>query len=518
MTSYASTDDALRYWARADPTKPYIVRSGEQFTYAEVDEWVDRVATWLVANGVTPGDRVGLIGWNSVEWVIAGLATLRASGVYAAIGERSVAGEIVYLTDFTDTRKVFVADSHRAVVDEALAAGARFDILPLSHVLALRHGLKQPFIRPERAASEVAAIIYSSGSTGMPKGVAHSMESILAFCQEWSMMEPALSRSGRILAVLPLAPMGGFFNSYVRAGVVGSTAYLMPKFDEREALKLLTEEKCDSLMSPPIIFQRISALPEFASADLSTLTYAIIGGAPVPLDEFDKWFARGAALRQCYGQTESGGHFSVMPTALARENRAGCGAGSIYRQFRIARTDGNPCAPGESGEVLMRGPGMMIGYWENEEATAKTIQNGWIHTGDLGCIDENGILTITDRIKEIIITGGFNVGPTEVENVISEINDIDEVAVVAVPDKDYGEGIGAVVRLKSDCTVDDIIAHCRSRLAGYKVPRYILVVDEELPRTPGKGNHARAEIRKRFGAALAAAEVFRKSSSQAAAG
>jgi fatty-acyl-CoA synthase len=336
----------------------------------------------------------------------------------------------------------------------------------------------------------------------MPKGVALSMRSLVSIMHEWAISDPALAHGTRILCVLPLNPMGGFINSILRASVVGGTVYLLPKYDEHKALRLLTQERCKTLMATPLIFQRISALPEFKQADLSSLTYAIIGGAPVPLDEFDKWFAQGASLRQVYGSTESGGHFSVMPVESARQNPAGCGRGNIHRKFKIAHSDGTECGPNEDGEILVRGPGVMEGYWNNQEATDACLRNGWLHTGDLGRVDESGILTVTGRIKEVIITGGYNVGPSEVEAVLTEHGAVEEAAVLAVPDQTYGEAIGAIIYARKLVTAAEIVAHCRTVLTDYKIPRYILILSKPLPRTE-QGKFAKAEMRQTHGEALA---------------
>lgn len=503
MTDYSSTDDALRWWAASEPATPFIVFEGDTVTFAEADAWVCRVAAYLSNKGVRPGDRIGVVGGNSIEWAIASLAILRTGAVHAALSERSMPPELHALTASTDTRVVFAADSHMDRMKEASQMGAGAKLLPLTDVTAARHGHEHSrFERPDIDSSEVASIVYSSGSTGMPKGVALSMRSLLSIMHEWAISDPAMGHGTRILCVLPLSPMGGFINSVLRAAVVGGTVYLLPKYDEHKALGLLTREKCNTLMAPPLIFQRISALPEFNQADLSNLTYAIIGGAPVPLDEFDKWFARGASLRQCYGSTEAGGHFSVMPAEGARKNPAGCGQGNLYRKIKIARQDGTRCQPNEDGEILVRGPGVMEGYWNNTEATGAVLRDGWLHTGDLGRADENGILTVTDRIKEVIITGGFNVGPTEVEAALMELQGVEEAAVVPVPDRTYGEGIGAIIYAIRSLTVAEIVEHCRARLANYKVPRYILIVDQRLPRSE-QGKYAKVEIRKSYGEALA---------------
>jgi fatty-acyl-CoA synthase len=503
MPEYSSTDDSLRWWAAVEPHKAFVVFEGDTLSYAEADAWVDRAAALLLRLGVQRGERVGVVGGNSLEWVISSLAALRIGAVHAALSERAVGTELKAMTATTETRFVVVAGSHLERLHEAQRLGAPLRLLPMEEIAPLRRSNETVRInRPEIDSDEIAAICYSSGSTGTPKGVALSMRSLVSIMHEWALSDPALAYGTRILAVLPLSPMGGFINSILRACVVGGTAYLLRKYDEHKALKLLIEDRCKTLMATPLIFQRISALPAFQNADLSSLTYAIIGGAPVPLDEFDKWFARGAALRQVYGSTETGGHFSVMPAEGARTNPAGAGRGNIYRKIKILRPDGTQCNPNEDGEITVGGVGVMSGYWNNKEATEATLRNGWVHTGDLGRVDNDGILTVTGRIKEVIITGGYNVGPNEVEDALTRFDGIKEAAVLPVKDVVYGEAIGAIVYATADRSIHEIVIHCRQFLADYKVPRYILTLDTPLPRTE-QGKFDKVQMRKVYGEALA---------------
>jgi len=506
----ASTDDSLRCWAHVTPQKPFVVCDKDALTYAEADSWVDRVAGHLLSIGAKPGDRVGVVGQNSLEWIVASLAIFRVGAIHTGLYDRYMAQELTNAADLTDMRAVYAADTHMDRMQGVARRRPSMDVLAMSDVTGCRAGYSEHFERPEVDMHSVAAIVLSSGSTGMPKGVAISMSSILSVAHEFALVDyRAYGKDGRNLMPLPLAPMGGFVSKVLRTLVVGGTCFVMRKFDEREALRLLTEEKCSSLIAAPQIFQRISALAEFKEADLSTLSHAAIGGAPVPLDEFDKWLAQGAVLHQVWGSTESGTFPTVISAEAARKDPTICEIGAIYRKIRIARRDGTLCAPNENGEILVSGPGVMEGYWNDEEATKAVLRDGWYHTGDLGTKDEHGILRITGRIKEIIITGGYNVGPFEVERALEEIDWVLEAAVIGVPDQKYGEGVGVVVRTSAEGSVAEIVAHCRSRLAGYKVPRYVLIVHEPLPRTESKGNLAKGAIREKFGQMLASAAVDR---------
>jgi fatty-acyl-CoA synthase len=501
MTDYSSTDDGLRWWALHDPDKRMIVCGPDTVTYGQADAWVDRAAHYLASTSIQIGDRVGFIGSNTIEWCIAAFAAFRVGAVVAPISERSVAHEVLALIGVTDTRLVMFGETHRDMM--AAVAGQRPDLIvrSLDDVMALRAGEPARFDRPDVDNDLVAAVIYSSGSTGMPKGIALTMRALIDLVEEWMLTDPCMGREMRTLATTSLAPMGGFVDKVMRASVVGGTVFLMPKFDERAALELLVNERINSLLTVPLIFQRISALPEFASADLSALANAGVGGAPVPIDELKKWHLKGVPLRQIYGSTESGSQFAAMPVAEAFKRLYQVGRGNMFRQVKVVRPDGTQCEPDEDGEILVRGPSLMVGYWGNQEATDAVLRDGWLHTGDLGRMDKDGYFSVIDRIKEVIISGGYNIGPTEVETALLALDGIAEAAVIPVPDQTYGEGVGALVRLTAPLTIEQIVSHCRSRLSGYKVPRYLLVIDEALPRGE-QGKYSKMTMRKKYGPAL----------------
>jgi fatty-acyl-CoA synthase len=263
---------------------------------------------------------------------------------------------------------------------------------------------------------------------------------------------------------------------------LGCAFYLDSVFEPAKALRMITEEKINAFGGVPTLFERVAALPEFETADLSSLKLATVGGARVSRALLDAWQAKGVVLRQIYGQTEAGGNASIMPRHLALEQPEQCGWGGVFSELVIQAPDGRRCAPGEVGEILFRGPGMMQGYWNNPEATAVAIRDGWLHTGDLGMVDEQGLLTFVDRIKDLIISGGLNISAAEVERAVSEFPGVEEVVVIAAADAKFGETPMAVVYAPGGLDVPALVEHCNDRLADYKVPRYVVVEPEPLPR------------------------------------
>jgi fatty-acyl-CoA synthase len=206
---------------------------------------------------------------------------------------------------------------------------------------------------------------------------------------------------------------------------------------------------------------------------------------------------KGIVIRQIYGQTECGGNATIMPEALAREAPEKCGWGGPFTTLVTVRPDGSRCDPGEVGEILIRGPGQMQGYWNNPAATAEALRDGWLHTGDLGVLDERGLLTFVDRMKDIIISGGLNISAAEVERAVAEFPGVEEVLVIAAPDPKFAETPMAVLYANAAIDVPALIAHCNSRLADYKVPRYVVVEPEPLPRL-ATGKLSKPAVRARY--------------------
>ncbi|WP_257890812.1 AMP-binding protein [Rhodococcus sp. USK10] len=342
-----------------------------------------------------------------------------------------------------------------------------------------------------------AAIVFTSGTTGKPRGVIFTHATIAGEMHEWLLMEPIQQNGLRPVLVLLLFTTAGIIWGISRVVLHGGTLFLQPKFEPSEALRILSEEKANTLTGPPILFEQIAKAPGFVDADLSHMVTAHVGGARVPVGLLHKWQARGVALRQIYGQTEIGGSATAMPRDEASEHPDKCGWGGIFTKIRVVDAEGNDLPPHETGQILLRGPGMMPGYWCNEEATRATLVDGWIQTGDLGTLDENGYLTFVDRLEDMIISGGLNISPAEIEAVINQIPGVEEVAVISVGDAKFGETPAALVRISSEMKESEVVGYCNERLADYKVPRYVVFMDEPLPRMPS-GKIAKRQLRDTF--------------------
>lgn len=489
--------DALTWWARTVPDQPAIDLSGDLCTYAELDSWSDGVAAALRDSDIGPGDRVGIVGANSLEWCAAAIGAWKVGAIVCGFNQRFLAGELAALAELCEPSVVYADESHLDRLAGVTATREQLTTKGFQTVTALRGG-DHP-VTPYRAADpeEPTSIVFTSGTTGTPKGVVFNHRTIAGIMQEWSLAEPVGPRDLRILLVLPMFTAAGVVWGLSRTVVQGGTLYLQPGFDPPTALRLLEEKRVTTFTGPPILFEQISRVPGFEDADLTHLTTAWVGGARVSVSVLEKWRPRGVALRQIYGQTEIGGTGLAMSAAGAIEHPDRCGWGGIFTRVRVVDEDDNDREPGEVGEILLRGPGMFPGYWRNDEATERALRGGWLHTGDLGTLDENGLLAFVDRMGEMINSGGLKISPVEIESVIAQLPGVAEVAVIAVPDAKFGETPAAIVH--ADETLDPlaVIEFCNCRLADYKVPRYVILHEDPLPRM-ASGKIAKRDLRKAY--------------------
>jgi fatty-acyl-CoA synthase len=332
------------------------------------------------------------------------------------------------------------------------------------------------------AADGLAVIAFTSGSTGQPKGSLLTHQAIMCALFEAALLEPAVLRC-RALDVVSLAYLGGLVNSFLGPLVFGGSVVLVPKWDPALALELVERERVTAMSCTTIFYERMADDPSFATRDLSSVTLAIAGGSPVPVTLLQQWQSRGVVVRQGYGLTEGCSLVSLPSEDLAIAHPDVAGVGGILRTVRVVDEQGQECAAGEPGQIVIRGPGIAAGYWQDPDTTAHEFAGGWLHTGDVGTMEAGGGLRVVGRTKDVIISGGINIYAAELERVISEIDGVTEVAVIGVADDEFGETPAALVVATRPISGAEVVEHCRTRLATYKAPRYVEIVDEPLPRT-----------------------------------
>jgi fatty-acyl-CoA synthase len=474
---------------RADA--PAAVFKGRRLTWAELDRQADALAARLQDLGVAKDDRIGCLLDNRMEWVVAWCAAFKAGATLVPLNPRYGDVELKEIAALVDCRVIVSLAAHVARIDPAIAGRAGNDqavhLFPMDGVLPplpfddATAGGGQPQ-RVEVSAEDIAVITFTSGSTGRPKGAMLSHGAIQA-------VDASIVRAyrytceERVLLLAPFAFTGGVISVYSPAYIAGGCTYIAESPDPDRALETIVEERITAVTGVPILWERMAASPRFESADLGSLTAAATGGAPVPQSLLKRYLDKGVRIRQVYGCTESSGLISAPDETQALDKPWACGTPLPSVELRVVDDEGRPCTAGEVGEFVARGDQMFSGYWKDPQATADAWRNGWYHTGDLGRIDEDGHVQVTDRKKNMVISGGVNIYPAEVERTMSALDGVTEVLAFGIPDADWGERLVAVVHGDASLEAATLMARCRTALGAYKTPKEILVSLRPLPRT-----------------------------------
>ena len=466
---------AIAWWAKNRPDITALSLGGDRLTYCDYAAWSDRIAYWLIAQGLAPGDRVNICAPNSLEYCALTMGVMRAGAIAAPLNIRYTTHELAEIIDDHRPVMIFAGDDETAKV-----TGQGVPVQSISIISRFRQGGAVTIERDLDPDASVV-IISTSGSTARPKGVMFSHRTMLSYVAGYALEESALAEGGGVIIVAPLATSAGMVQ-LVHYTAMGCSLFMEPHFTPERYLRILVEEKIAGFGGVPTFFERIATVPGFAEADLSNLKIATTGGSRVSRALQETWAAKGIVIRQIYGQTECGGNATMMPANLAAAMPEKCGRGGIFTELRIIDADGVTLPAGQPGQILIRGPGTMIGYWNNPTATAEVLKDGWLHTGDIGMLDDDGLLTFVDRMKDLVISGGLNISAAEVERAVSEFPGVEEVAVIAAKDARFGETPLAVVYGRKPIDVKLLIAHCNERLADFKVPRYVAFESQPLPR------------------------------------
>ena len=495
----ATVGSALNWWAKTKGDHVAIRLGADQLTYRELDQWTSRVARRLADEGVKPGDRVGLLSPNVLQWPVIALAILKTGALLVPFNSRLKAAEIRKIADESGMTAMVAAPNQVPAAEQARNLGRDFMLLEFATIDELRDGDPDDY-RAHRGIEDPIAVIFTSGSTGLSKGVILTNQTLLGIVLENTLTEEGFHPGTVTLLVLPLAFTPGLVYGLLATTVLGGTLIIEPDLNASRAVKLIEEHKVRALFGVPVIFESLSRAPEFESADLSSLQTAIVGGAAVPSDLLRRWADKNVLLRQIYGMTEAGGVATATLKAEALDHPDSCGSGSIFTEVCVMNDDGSLAEPGQQGELVVRGPGVTPGYWNDPESTAAAIRDGWLRSGDLGVGDGEGRITFVDRLKDLIISGGINISPVELEATIGTLDGVEEVAVIAAPDPRWGETPAAIITVSEGSEGLDeaaVIAHCENQLSDYKVPRYVVLRSDPLPRLPS-GKIAKRVIREEY--------------------
>jgi fatty-acyl-CoA synthase len=467
--------EVIAWWAGERGEARAIVFAGKPVTFSELHRWTDAVASYLVEAGIEQGDRVGIFAANALEWCIAAYGIVKAGAILVPLNYRYQSDEVTSVAADCSPKIVFTDEARGGRLAQVEAT-----IIPLSKIAELRDCDADKIAYPYDPDATIV-VAYTSGSTAKPKGVMFSHRTMLAYAFESTLNWPVLRVGAKSLNIPPLYTGGGTIQ-LMHFMILGMTSFIEPEFNPERALDLLIEERMEILCGVPTFLEWIAKSPKFAEADLSFIKLSAVGGARVPLELQKIWLAKGVVVRQLYGLTEGGGNTSIMPAEGALDHPEQCGRGGIFTKHRIVDEHGVDCPPGVPGEIWVRGPAVMKGYWNAPEATAAAIVDGWLRTGDVATMDEHGNMQIIDRLKDMIISGGLNIWPLDIEAVIGGLEEVEEVAVIGVHDERFGETVMAIIRSNGGLQVEDVIDWCNQKLADYKVPRYVVVQQEPLPR------------------------------------
>jgi fatty-acyl-CoA synthase len=505
-----ANDNGLGYWmtrrAALSPERTAVVFDEQSRTYAEFDREINRAAHALRALGVNHGDRVAYLDLNHPRFFVTMFAAAKLGAIFVPLNFRLTAPELSFIIQDAGVHTLVHDEMFAPVIDairdeigvrNLVCPVARDGVRAWSDVL---HDQRDSALDNQVDADEVAVIMYTSGTTGRPKGAMLTHANFL-----WNNISALLGydtlADDRTLVVAPLFHIGGLNVTPLLAFLKGATVVLERSFDPTRVLELIPRQRITTMFGVPAMFLFMSQHPAFAATDLSTVRSLICGGAPVPEALIRLYGERGISFAQGYGLTETAPFASLVPSDRALDKVGSAGVPPFFTDVRCVDDRDEQVPAGERGEVVVRGPNVMKGYWNRPEATAEAIRNGWFHTGDVGVMDDEGFLYIVDRKKDMIISGGENVYPAEVEDCIYKHPDVAEVAVIGVPDQRWGETVCAIVVAKpgTSPTEQDIKDFSKDKLARYKQPHTVVFTDV-LPRNPA-GKVLKFELRERFGGA-----------------
>lgn len=499
--------------ARKYSEREAIVDGTERITYKQLDGMVNALAHGLRGLGIGRGDRVGLFMPNTKEFISVYFAVLRLGAIIVPINPRLTAAEVAYIADHSGAKALIVHDLLFPVVKDAQlpAETVRMktgqendDWLSLDNVAKTAH---TEDIICELKDDDEATILYTSGTTGKPKGVLFTYRNIISVAV-MICIEMEMNPESRILHMMPLSHSAPLHLFLVSGTYVGATHVVAPTFTPDLLLQLVSREKITHFFGAPVAYLLTAKHPELDQYDLTSMRHWVYGGAPLGAQEIN-WVRQrlGADNLICvYGLTEAGPNGTLL-TAKEHDVKAGSvGRRAAHNcEVRIVDEQGNDTRPGEIGEIVLRGEGTMKGYYHNPDATSETLKNGWLYSGDMAKRDEDGYIWIVDRKKDVIISGGVNIYPNEIEEILRSHPAIADLAVVGVPHEEWGESVKAFIMLKESAEgidlsqLDRLAAECKrfleGRLASFKIPRlYEAVAD--LPRN-ATGKVLKAELRKR---------------------
>ncbi|UXY23107.1 o-succinylbenzoate--CoA ligase [Streptomyces cynarae] len=485
--------------ARKTPHRTALIHGDRSVTYAELYERTTRLAHTLRARGVRRGDRIAYLGPNHPAYLETLFAAGTLGAVFVPLNIRLAGPEIAYQLADSGAKALVYAPSLAALVAGLpgstdvrayVEVGAEYEEL-------LAGASDEPIDQPV-PLDDTCIIMYTSGTTGRPKGAMLTHGNLV-----WNafnvLVDHDLIADERALVSAPLFHTAGLNMLTLPVLLKGGTCVLVESFDPEATFDLIERHRITFMFGVPTMFDQVARHPRWDRADLSSLRILTCGGSPVPTPLIAKYQERGLTFLQGYGMTEAAPGTLFLDAEHAVGKAGSAGVPHFFSDVRVVRPDLAPVDVGETGEVVVRGPHVMPGYWGLPEETAAVFADGWFRSGDAARVDEDGYVYIVDRIKDMIISGGENIYPAEIEDQLLAHPDVVECAVIGVPDEKWGEVPRAVVVPREGATLDpdEVIASLSGRLAKYKIPKSVVVADA-LPRT-ASGKLLKSRVRSRYG-------------------
>ncbi len=492
--------DLPRYGAARHGPRTAVVFEGTRLTYSDLNRRVNQAAHALISLGLRPGERIAVLSDNSARYLEIYLAAAKLGVSVTPLNTRLSDAELDYIVKDSEAVAIVAGDGYakRAAALRAAAPAVRTAISLDNHqdgfteyeaALAAAPGHEPDPERYQVGEDDLAVLMYTGGTTGTPKGVMLSHRNVMTATIA-SALGSEVTKEDSTCFVLPIFHVSWW--PVIMMLLVGGKVVIVRKPDLTEILRLIQDERCTHMNLVPTLYGWLMDMAPVRDFDLSSLRLLTYAGSPMPVEVLKRAITVfGPIFTQGYGATETAGGPITMLFAEDHhldgpDSRllASAGQAGICAEVKVVDGDDQPLGPGQIGEVCVRGKHIMAGYWKNPELTAKALKGGWYHTGDLGYLDERGYLFLTDRKSDMIISGGENVYPTEVENVIYTHPAVLECSVVATPDERWGEIVHAVIVVRDGAQVssEEIIEHCRQALAGYKCPKKVTFL-ESLPKT-----------------------------------
>ena len=488
----------VQRWSDLHPNKPAIIFEDVEITYAELHQRANRTACWLQSVGIEKGDRVAVLLNNCPEFLELYFACCRLGAIFVPINFRSAPPEIDYFLKNSRPRLFVFGSEYFEQIDRlnlhnslppilsACAGPIRSGQEPIDYLgaTAVFDG-KKPFLTRTLGPTdpeEPQVIMYTSGTTGLPKGAVLTHRKTFFNCLNADIFFK-MHADDMMLVILPLFHSGGLFIQAAPTIYKGATLIIHPKFDPLAVYRDIERYKVTKFLGVPSVYKALVSVPADQRGDISSLKVCAGGGEKTTPDLIEQCNDAGLTFRQVMGQTET----SILLWASEEDSlrKPGTvGRPVFHAEVNIVDRDGRTVKRGEIGEIVVRGSIMMKEYWQDPARTEETIKSGYLYTGDLARMDEEGFFYLVDRARDMYITGGENVYPAETERVLKQHPEIDDIAIVGVPDETWGEIGHAFVILKSDASIsaDQIIAFCKERLAAFKCPQKITFC-EDFPRT-----------------------------------